>query len=136
MISHLAFQQAALSCIGTPVVHMGRQPGAALDCVGLVWAACRMAGLELAETPTYSAQVDEATLTEGLELFCDRETDHARAHVLQVMHGNQARHVVVTIGANECGQPLIVHAWAKGRVVRRTILDMRVVAGWRIRGVE
>lgn len=128
------FLAAVESCIGTPVVHFGRKPGRALDCVGLPWAACVACGMEMRPTATYSARPTADELTAGLSQFCDEvETG---GHIWQVMHGRQARHVVVPVGMNECGQQVVVHAWAKGRVVRRVVWNDGVVRRWAIRGIE
>lgn len=126
--------EAVEACIGTPVVHYGRKPGAALDCVGLPWAACVACGMDMPATASYGARPSEDELTAGLSQFCD-EVD-GDGHLWQVMHGRQARHVVVPVGVNDCGQPLVIHAWAKGRVVRRVVWESGAVRHWRIRGVE
>lgn len=135
MIARQDFIDAVRSCVGTPAVHMGRHPGKALDCVGLPWAACWMCGLELSNTRTYDSTPSEADLTAGLSQFCDREMDPARAHIWQVLYGRQARHVVVPVGVNECGQPLVVHVLPKMREVRETVWQGIIYCGWRIRGV-
>lgn len=124
--------------VGTPVIHGGRVPGKALDCVGVPWSACVQAGLVLADTPVYRALPTEEELAEGLRLFCDeveptRSDD--RGHIWQVMLGREARHVVVPVGVHADGQPLIVHARGQGKRVCKMVLDKGVVRAWNIRGV-
>lgn len=134
MIRREDFIAAVKECIGTPVVHMGRVPGKALDCVGLPLVACQSLGLELPPTDAYNATPSGDDLTRGLSGYCDPVDDGG--HLWQVFVGSQARHVVVPVGVNECGQPIIVHAWGYGRRVRQTIHTRAIVARWQIRGVE
>ena len=135
MISRADFVQAALLCIGTPVVHMGRVAGEGLDCVGLIWAACDLCGLPMAKTPSYGPLPNGSTLTAGLELFAERCDSLADSHVLQVFVGREPRHAVIPI-AIEGERIEIVHAWGKHQSVRRSFLTDRIHAGWRLRGVE
>jgi hypothetical protein len=136
VIPRAQFIASVRSLVGTPIVHLGRAPGRALDCVGVPWVACVACGLDLAPTPVYDALPREAQLTAGLALFCDETTVDDDAHLWQVLHGRQARHVVVPVGMNQCGQAVVVHAWAKGRVVREVVSDYHIARLWRIRGVE
>lgn len=136
MIQRAKFIEAVLSMVGTPVVHMGRRPGKALDCVGVPWAACWKCGLELDATPHYGSHPSEDDLANGLSLYCDEVQHINTAHIWQIPHGRQARHVVVPVGVNECGQTLVVQAWARGRVVRKTLLADPPQRMWRIRGIE
>jgi cell wall-associated NlpC family hydrolase len=136
VIPRAQFLDAVLACIGTPVAHMGRVPGGGLDCVGLLWAACRACGLDLPPTQSYGVLPSESQLTAGLLAYCDRCDDLAAAHAWQVMAGRQARHIVVPVGVNGYGQAEVVHAWGKHSKVRRAVLTDHVAAGWRIRGVE
>ena len=135
MITRDAFIESVRKCIGTPVVHMGRRCGKALDCVGLPWAACKDAGLELSDTDTYDGLPSGENLTTGLSAFCTQVEDPAAAHLWQVYHGKQPRHVVVPVGSNECGQPLVVHALGKRRAVIETVFDGAIAVYWRIEGV-
>ena len=136
MISRDDFKAEVLRAVGTPVVHMGRIPGMALDCVGLPWAACNALGLALPATNTYDGFPSEDALTDGLRSYCDEVSDPEDAHLWQVYVGRHARHIVVPISDNQCGQPLVVHAWGHGKKVCRTIYDRVVAKRWRIRGVE
>lgn len=136
MISREDFIAKVLSFVGTPVVHMGRKPGKALDCVGVPWAACWALGLELPNTPAYGYMPGESDLTIGLSMYCDPTDRIEDSHIWQVKHGRQARHCVVPVGQNEIGQVLVVQAWARGRVVRQTMLTDAPDCMWRIRGVE
>jgi hypothetical protein len=57
------------------------------------------------------------------------------AHMMQVMIGRHARHVVVPVQLDADGLVWVVHAWAKAKVVERTRLAYEPAAFWRIRGV-
>jgi len=133
MPTHADFIAAVLSCVGTPIAHLGRQPGRALDCVGLPWAACVLCGMEMAPTISYGYTPSADDLERGLSQFCDPV--EAGGHIWQVPFGRQMRHVVVPVGANSCGQPIVVHAWAKGRCVRRVVWPDSTFRRWAIRGV-
>lgn len=135
MISREDFITAALMCVGTPVVHMGRVAGQGLDCAGLVWAACELCGIPMAKTLSYGPLPNGSTLTAGLEAFADRCDSLSGSHVLQVFVGREPRHVVIPI-AFDGGRIEIVHAWGKHAKVCRSFLTDRVHAGWRLRGVE
>lgn len=136
MIAREQFLAAVRSCIGTPVGHNGRTIGGALDCVGVPWAACVACGMAMEPTPQYRRRLPSADeLAAGLSVYCDRVGDLARAHLLQVFAGREARHVVVPV-RTEGDRLYVVHAWGKGGVVQETALRDRVAQGWRVRGVE
>lgn len=135
MIPHAKFLAAVESCIGTPVKHMGRIPGKALDCVGLVWAAVRLCGVSLPPTRSYRRLPSAGELYAGLSEHCDVVSDPSKAHLLQVMAGGEARHVVVPVGFNETGHRVVVHAYGKHAVVQKAMLVEPVIWSWRIRGV-
>lgn len=136
MIARTQFLAAVRSCIGTPVCHQGRAIGKGLDCVGVPWAAATACGLELPATRGYGVLPGESELADGLAAYCDRVVDLADAHVWQVRVGRQARHVVVPVGVNGCGQPLVVHAWGRNRRVIECVQVEPIVTCWRIRGIE
>ena len=134
MIDRAAFVDAVRQCLGTPVVHLGRTPGKALDCVGLPWAACNMIGLNLPPTPIYDALPSADDMASGLSIYCDEVQDGG--HLWQVFVGSQARHIVIPSGFNECGQSLVIHAWGDGRrKVCQTVYGRPVARRWSIRGV-
>ena len=134
MIARAEFIRAVRSCIGTEVIHMGRKPGKALDCVGLPWAACNSLGMGLPATMVNNAMPSEADLTAGMSKYCAQVDDGG--HLLQVYIGREARHIVVPVGFNECGQVLVVHAWGYGRKVCEAVFDKPVLHRWNIRGIE
>lgn len=134
MIARDKFIDVVRRCVGTPVVHMGRKPGRALDCVGLPWAACNALGMGLPETRTYDSMPSAADLADGLARYCDMVPQDG--HLWQVYVGREARHIVVPVGVNGCGQTLVVHAWGVGKRVCETVHTKRKIAAqWRIRGV-
>lgn len=136
MIERERFVAAVRSCIFTPVAHMGRTIGRGLDCVGVPYAAAREVGVDLQPTRSYGLLPSESDLADGLAAYCDRVADPADAHIWQVRSGRQARHVVVPVGLNGCGQPLVVHAWGRNRKVVEAVWVEPVAAYWRIRGIE
>ena len=136
MIQRAEFVSAVRRCIFTPVCHMGRTIGRGLDCVGVPYAAAVACGLDLTPTRAYGVLPSESDLVDGLSSYCDKVTDIADAHIWQVRVGRQARHVVVPVGLNGCGQPLIVHAWGRNRMVVETVQVEPIVHLWRIRGIE
>lgn len=131
MIARAQFLAAVRSCIGTPVGHYGRTIGGALDCVGVPWASAVACGLELPPTPRYGKLPSGDELRSGLALFCDLVADPADAHILQVCAGRQPRHVVVPVGDG-----MVVHAWARHRIVQETREPRDIALRWRIRGIE
>lgn len=136
MIQRAEFVSAVRRCIFTPVVHMGRTIGRGLDCVGVPYAAAVACGLDMPPTRSYGVLPSESDLADGLASYCDKVTELADAHIWQVRVGRQARHVVVPVGTNGCGQPLIVHAWGRNRMVVETVQVEPIVHLWRIRGIE
>lgn len=136
MIPRADYIAAVLSCVGTPTVHMGRKIGKALDCVGVPWASCVALGMDMAAIPDYGAIPRQEALVEGLSMFCDRVDAAKPAHIWQVHYGRRARHVVVPVGVNESGQPIVVDAREMYRQVRRVLWEGPVFGHWRIRGVE
>jgi hypothetical protein len=135
MIARADFMASVRQCIGTPVVHMGRTIGKAIDCVGLPWAACNALGMCLPATANYDALPSEHDLSDGLAAYCDEVADGG--HLWQVFVGSQARHIVIPSGVNQCGQQLVIHAWGNGRrVVVETVFSRTVAKRWNIRGIE
>lgn len=64
----------ALECMGTPFIHLGRSPGAGLDCVGVVVHMCRRAGFAYSDLPAYNRQPYHDQLASKLrEQPCMRE---------------------------------------------------------------
>ncbi len=135
MITRAQYIVAVLSCVGTPVGHLGRIPGKVLDCVGLPWCSVVQCGLQLEETPKYSRIPTGDEMESGLLLYADKVSCLENAHMLQVFVGKQPRHVVVPIGRNE-GHLLIVHAWRPNRVVSLVPFSGVVHQMWKFRGVE
>lgn len=136
MVPRSQFVAAVRSCIFTRVVHQGRTIGRGLDCVGVLYAAAVACGVEMPKPRDYGRLPSESDLVDGLSSCCDRVSDPDDANVWQVRSGRQARHVVLPVGVNGCGQPLVVHAWGRNRTVVETVWVEPVVAYWRLRGVE
>lgn len=134
-VTHEDYVRAVRSMLGTPVVHMGRKPGKALDCVGVPWAACVSLGMRLAATPIYSVMPTERQLEDGLSLFCDLDPEPDRAHIWQIRFRGIACHVVVPIEQVDGRSWLCVHAWGEGRRVAEKLVRREAVRAWSIRGV-
>jgi cell wall-associated NlpC family hydrolase len=135
MIARADFIAAVESLAGTPVVHRGRVAGprGGVDCVGVVLVALAMCGVNLLEVEPYGLVPDADQLTAALSRYCDRvEVRDARpGDVLQVAVGARPRHVQVLVDSRH-----VVHAWAKGRIVRRVRWEPReTIQAWRLRGV-
>lgn len=135
MIPRQRFLDAVLSCIGTPVIHLGRVPGHGLDCVGLIWAAGRIAGLDMPRTPSYGPLPSGAVMTAGLALYADPCQSPADAHIFQVYAGKEPRHAVIPV-AFDGDRVEVVHAWGKHAKVKRVQLVDQIDACWRLRGIE
>lgn len=135
MIARQQYLDAVASCIGTPVGHRGRTIGGALDCVGVPWAAATACGLVLPATQVYGSHPTGDELASGLAGYADRCERMEDAHMMQVMIGRHARHVVVPVQLDADGLVWVVHAWAKAKVVERTRLAYEPAAFWRIRRV-
>jgi hypothetical protein len=131
MATHAQFITECIALIGTPVVHMGRLPGLALDCVGVPWCAARACGIPLPETLSYDAWPDEETLTAELSRYCTPAGEGETPHILQVLHGKHARHVVVPIGGGN-----VVQARPKSALVEVSPFVGLVRQAWRVRGIE
>ena len=125
---------AALSCVDTPVVYMGRNPGKGLDCAGVAWASSNIAGNTLPPTRSYSQQPTADELYAVLSEHCDplEFGDLDRCHVLQVYVGDAPRHVVVPVGS---GRVVEAVGWDARRKVRVVPLVWRPYGFWRFRGV-
>lgn len=93
-----------------------------------------MLGMTLPPTEPNNAVPSEDDLTRGMAQYCDEVT--AGGHLWQVYVGREARHIVVPVGLNECGQMRIVHAWGYGKKVLETVFEKAIARRWNIRGVE
>lgn len=134
MITPQQFVAAVRSLLGAPVVHRGRSRAAGLDCVGVPIAAARACGEMVAEPTPYGRLPSGEEMHAGLASYCVRIPLEERepGDLLMVMYGRQARHCVVLVGANECGQEIVVHALgSRGKVSEDLLVDP--VECWRPR---
>lgn len=121
--------RAALALVGTPFRFHGSDPAIGLDCVGLVLAAHRAAGVEPVRTiPTYRVRdMDGATAVAFLESAgLVRVADSAAGDVLLCAVGHRQMHLMIA------GDGAVVHAHAG---LRRVVLmpgdAAGVVGRWR-----
>lgn len=64
--------QAARSFVGTPFAHQGREPGKALDCIGIALSAAKLRGFDLPDWPLYQSSSPSGTrLVEYVRLSCE-----------------------------------------------------------------
>lgn len=111
---HESIADAALDLIGTPFLFRGRDPAVGLDCVGLVLAALRTAGVALLEPPSYQmrgtslGRAEDALRAGGFAPV----TAVQPGDVLLVRSGPLQLHLMIRAGAG------VVHAHAGiGRAV-------------------
>lgn len=140
MITVASFVAAVEATVGTPVVHMGRQKGVGLDCVGVPLAAFEFCGAPQVCEDRYQRLPDEEMLRAGLARYCS-EIDRASCRpgdLLQVYLGKQARHLMVIVANGESGQFVVVHASGKIGSVRRTSIgpETKIHRVWRIRELD
>lgn len=134
MVPASKFIEAVCSCVGTPVAHMGREPGIRLDCVGVPIAALASCG-EHVDVQPYSVVPSEKELKEQLQLFAVRVSDGPIAgDLLATFWLGKIRHVMVAVGGGE-----VVYARSRrggGIVVREKMRRSHEVAEiWRLKGV-
>lgn len=109
---------AARACIGTPFHHQGRQPGAGLDCIGLVVIALKAAGVDVRDRTDYARQPAADALQLALEAhgFSHAETI-AAGDVLLFRFNRAPQHVALATESTR-----MIHAYAPiGKVVECSI---------------
>ena len=138
-ISREAFVKAVNGCVGTPVRHMGRCIGAALDCVGVPIAALRLCGVALPEPPPYANPPGSGALYAALEQHCDRVEigDRQPGDLIVVLWKGEPRHVMVHVGHDHDGRVLAVHARARSGVVacEPVTRGYRIASCWKFKEV-
>jgi cell wall-associated NlpC family hydrolase len=123
---------AAMEYLGTPFVHQGRLPGAAMDCVAVPLLAARAAGVEVPDFVIYGARPNAEHLLRELAQRCSH-VDHAEllpGDVLLFKIKGQPAHFAVFDGS------CMIHAdERRGAVVRCPISDnwlRRLHSVWRV----
>lgn len=111
---------AARGCLGTPFHHQGRQPGAGLDCIGLVVVALRAVDVPVRDRTDYARRPEGESLVAALR-------DHGAAPVPEIATGDvllfrydgHPQHAALATGA-DC----MIHSFAPaGKVVETVIGD-------------
>ena len=136
MITREAFVAAVRGFIGTPYRHLGRLPGVALDCAGLVHCGLAECGLVLPHV-AYGMTPTVDGLEGSLTRFAVRKPYELREPgdvIATVYHGSLGHHVVY-VGDDKFVQAI---ARSRGGEVRETPLApvMRPRSCWALRGVE
>ena len=139
MVRREEFISAVMSCVKTPVRHMGRTIGVGLDCVGVPIAALAAVGGSQIETGLYSVIPEPAVLRDQL-------VKHARSvgvehgqpgDILVALWKGAPRHVIVYVDQDKAGRMRGVHARGQSGVVVYQSLTrgFRIVECWRLREV-
>ena len=119
--------------------HQGRDAGAALDCVGLLYHVAKMNGLEAEDIRNYSMRPGSAKLYETLGQYADKIEMNAPRQPGDILvisvAGEDPQHTALLTGDGT-----VIHASAKHRQVveQRFDDDMRrgLCAVYRLRGVN
>jgi len=117
--------RVARGYLGTPFHHMGREPGVALDCAGVLICVARELGLVVPDfdVPSYVMQPDGHSLLQ----WCDahmRRVSRARMQpgdAVVVKSGVRPQHLALIAELN--GAPTIIHASNLPRA-RRVVEDL------------
>jgi len=109
---------AARACIGTPFHHQGRVPGVGLDCIGLVVAALKAAGVSVRDRTDYARRPDGKSLVAALEDHGAVRADTIRAgDVLVFRYDRQPQHVALATS-----DVTMIHSFApSGNVVETSL---------------
>lgn len=136
MSTRAEFLDAAEAYIGAPVRHRGRNQFG-MDCVGLAIAALADVGVTVDGSVRYPPLPSSELLTQHLRRFCDTvdEKEAEPGDLLQVVYAGDARHVAV-LHHREGERHYAVHASASLKRVVLGPIGERVVAWWRVRGLE
>lgn len=106
--------------IGVPWVHQGRQPGRALDCIGLAVCAARAVGLNVEDHLEYTESPSVSVLLDYVGRSCIRiEHDEPAALLLFVGH--------ITHAGISTGEGAFIHAARTLHDARSATPDGRVV---------
>lgn len=132
------FLAAARSYKGTPFHHQGRQPGLALDCIGVAVCAARECGLEMKHDIGYPVLAFKDRITSPLsEYATEIELEDVRPGDLGIFRtpqsGKTPHHVAVFC---EDGGASIVHACSPsiGKVIEEPlgVWKKLLVSCWRV----
>lgn len=116
---------AATSLIGTPFHHQGRLAGVGLDCVGVVYAACRGAGIEVEDFRAYqrmpSAKEVEAELAKRFRRI---EPSEASIGDIVVLGGRSGgRHVGIIVSPDHYVEARAGRSVCRSRIARELIVS-------------
>jgi len=106
------FVEAAVSLVGIPYHHLGRNPKISLDCAGLLAESARMVGNELVGAMTqYNKQPRPDVLESELSRYAQRMPDDDEriglVYLLRRRSGLRAAHFAIRINEHQ-----VVHALA------------------------
>jgi cell wall-associated NlpC family hydrolase len=135
MVTAQQFADAAVSTRGARFQHRGRTE-TSQDCVGPVFVAARVCGIELAPFTDYERTPDEAVVLAATQERCDPRDwgEHmlpGRVLLLRQRPGGAARHFAVSLGGGYA-----VHQETRARIIdlRENLEQLHSV--WLLRGVE
>jgi cell wall-associated NlpC family hydrolase len=126
---------AARECLGTPFRHQGREPGRALDCLGVVVHVARARNHTHQDAAGYARTPAPGLLEAGLAgqvcLYRVPLVNMQPGDVLLMRFSREPQHLAVFTGEG------IIHAYqAIGRCVEHRLDDKwrkRIVSAWRFR---
>lgn len=119
----------ARGCIGTRFRVQGRLPDVGLDCVGVVVAAVKAAGVQVADAVEYSLRGEQAGVLDRALTGLVRVETAAAGDVLVVEPSAACRHLAVVTGN---GTVIHAHAGLRRVVEGPVNPDWRVIGAWRL----
>lgn len=125
-----AIATAAEQLVGVPFLHQGRDPLVGLDCVGVVYVACRSAGFNVADFRQYDIVPSPGQLTAELgKRFRNIAADDlTRGDIVLLGGRGSARHVGVCIGDD-----MMVEVRHGRKAARSRFLRSNVAGAYRVR---
>lgn len=117
--------EVAESLVGTPFRHQGRRPGVGLDCVGVVYAACRGAGVQVEDFRSYLRMPSADVLDQEMgKRFRRIEPAAASAGDIIVIGGKSGgRHVGVIVSPDHYVESRSGRAVTRTRIARELIVS-------------
>lgn len=139
MVPRDKFVAAVMSCVGTPVRHMGRVIGAGLDCVGVPIASLFASGGPFITTPPYGNPPGAGALWTALNEHARQIDidDREPGDLLVMLWKGEPRHVAVFVGHDRSGRIVGVRAdGGAGKVVHSSLpSSARIATCWQLKEV-
>jgi len=109
---NLRAHDAAISMVGTPYLHQGRLPGVALDCIGLVSEAYRMAGYPHQIPADYRRIPDVRVLSQYVNKYCIKKDKADIGDIILIRFSIDPQHFAIMSYGNK-----IIHAYNQAKKV-------------------